>query len=109
MASQGAIEREVAIFEQHQREGQTRWFIRVSCNFFEPRVYGPFPDERAAERFRRGCGVRTPKIVRRPTPEPVRRFPFPCPSLKKPLIINRLRPQKMGATLSIFFVLYGTV
>lgn len=63
MAHQGTIEREVAIFEQRQREGQRRWFVRVSCNFFEPRVYGPFPDEHEAERFRGGAEFELRKLL----------------------------------------------
>ncbi len=63
MASRGTIKREVAIFEKHQPEGQTGWFVRVSCNFLEPRVYGPFPDEHEAERFREGAEFELRKLL----------------------------------------------
>ncbi len=63
MASRGTIEQEVAIFKQHQHEGQTGWFVRVSCNFLEPRVYGPFTDEQEAERFRGGAEFELRKLL----------------------------------------------
>lgn len=63
MASRGTIEREVSIFKQHQHEGQTGWFVRVSCNFLEPRVYGPFPDEHEAEQFRGGAEFELRKLL----------------------------------------------
>ncbi len=63
MASRGTIEQEVAIFQKHQYEGQVRWFVRVSCNFLEPRVYGPFPDEHEAERFRDGAEFELRKLL----------------------------------------------
>ena len=63
MASRGTIEREVAIFKKHDQRGQTRWFVRVSCNFLEPRVYGPFPDEQEAERFRGGAEFELRKLL----------------------------------------------
>ena len=65
MASRGTgtIEREVAIFKKHQRQGETRWFVRVSCNFLEPRVYGPFPDKHEAERFREGTEFELRKLL----------------------------------------------
>lgn len=63
MASRGTIEQEVAVFQQHQQEGQTRWFVRVSCSFLEPRVYGPFPDEQEAERFRGGAEFELRKLL----------------------------------------------
>lgn len=63
MASQGTIEQEVAIFKQDQHRGQARWFVRVACNFLEPRVYGPFPDEHEAERFRDGAEFELRKLL----------------------------------------------
>lgn len=63
MASRGTIEREVAIFKKHYQRGQTRWFVRVSCNFLEPRVYGPFPNEHEAERFREGAEFELRKLL----------------------------------------------
>ena len=60
MASQGTIEQEVAIFKKHR---PTRWFVRVSCNFLEPRIYGPFPDEHEAQRFREGAEFELRKLL----------------------------------------------
>ena len=63
MASRATIEQEVAIFQKHQQEGQTDWFVRVSCSFLEPRVYGPFSDEHEAERFRGGAEFELRKLL----------------------------------------------
>ena len=77
MASPSAIEQEVAIFQKHQQEGQTDWFVRVSCNFFEPRVYGPFPDEHEAERFRVGAEFELRKLLDCQLPSLSDDCPFP--------------------------------
>ena len=65
MASQGqsTIEQEVVIFKKHRHRGQARWFVRVACNILEPRVYGPFPDEHEAERFRDGTEFELRKLL----------------------------------------------
>jgi len=63
MASHGLIEQEVTIFKKHRHKGQARWFVRVTCNFLEPRVYGPFPDEHEAEWFRDGAEFELRKLL----------------------------------------------
>ncbi len=63
MASQNTLEQEVAIFQKHQPSGQPDWFVRVSCSFLEPRVYGPFTDEHEAERFRGGAEFELRKLL----------------------------------------------
>ena len=35
----------------------------MSCNFFEPRIYGPFVAEEEAERFREGAEFELRKLL----------------------------------------------
>ena len=64
MTSQATIEdKKTMVFTQRRRKGEAQWFVRVACNFLEPRVYGPFPDEQEAERFRDGAEFELRKLL----------------------------------------------
>ena len=63
MASQVTIEREETIFKKRRHKGTDQWFVRVACNFFQPRIYGPFPAEIDAERFREGAEFELRKLL----------------------------------------------
>jgi len=63
MASQLTIEREETIFKKRRAKGGDQWFVRVSCNLFEPRIFGPFPAEQEAERFREGAEFELRKLM----------------------------------------------
>ncbi len=64
MTSQATIEhKETMVFAQRRTKGDAQWFVRVTCNFLEPRVYGPFPDEHEAERFREGAEFELRKLL----------------------------------------------
>lgn len=63
MATQISIGQEATIFTKGGRKGGQQWFVRVSCNFLEPRIYGPFPAERDAERFREGAEFELRKLL----------------------------------------------
>ena len=43
MTGQMSVDQEVAIFKKGRKKGEEQWFVRVTCNFLGPRVYGPFP------------------------------------------------------------------
>jgi len=59
MAAQLSLDREVVIF----KKGRQQWFVRVTCNFLEPRVYGPFPAQSEAQRFREGAEFELRKLL----------------------------------------------
>ena len=63
MASHLIIERDETIFKNQGSKVGKQWFVRVSCNFFEPRIYGPFIAEEAAERFREGAEFELRKLL----------------------------------------------
>ena len=63
MASHLTIERKKTIFKNQGAKVGEQWFVRVSCNFFEPRIYGPFIAEEAAERFREGVEFELRKLL----------------------------------------------
>ena len=64
MANNLTIEREKMIFKNQRGRVGEQWFVRVSCNFFgEPRIYGPFVAEEAAERFREGAEFELRKLL----------------------------------------------
>ena len=56
-------EREEMIFKNRGSKVGKQWFVRVSCNFFEPRIYGPFIAEEEAERFREGAEFELRKLL----------------------------------------------
>ncbi len=58
-----SVERDLTIFKKRRAKGQVRWFVRVTTNFLEPRVYGPFPAEQDAERFREGAEFELRKLL----------------------------------------------
>ncbi len=63
MASQLTAEREETIFKKRQAKVGDQWFVRVSCNLFEPRIFGPFLAEQDAERFREGAEFELRKLL----------------------------------------------
>ena len=63
MASQATIEREAVVFKKRRAKGSEQWFVRVSCNMFQPRIYGPFLTEHEAERFREGAEFELRKLL----------------------------------------------
>lgn len=79
MASQVAIAHEDAIFKKRRLKGQGQWFVRVACNFLEPRVYGPFLDEQEAERFREGAEFELRKLLDCQLPSISGEFHLPSP------------------------------
>lgn len=63
MASQLTIEREETIFKKRRGKLGEQWFVRVSCNLFEPRIFGPFLAEQEAEHFREGAEFELRKLL----------------------------------------------
>ena len=63
MAGHLTIEREETVFKNQRSKVGGQWFVRVSCNFFEPRIYGPFIAEEEAERFREGAEFELRKLL----------------------------------------------
>ena len=63
MATQAQVEQKTKIFKQRRQRGVVEWFVRVTCNFLDPRVYGPFPTEEEAERFRDGAEFELRKLL----------------------------------------------
>ena len=63
MASQMTIEREETIFKKRKPKIGEQGFVRISCNLFEPRIYGPFLAEQEAERFREGAEFELRKLL----------------------------------------------
>ena len=63
MTSQATVDQGSTIFRKRRHNGMERWFVRVACNFLEPRVYGPFPAEHEAERFREGAEFELRKLL----------------------------------------------
>ncbi len=90
---------QIAIFKKSRYRGQTRWFVQVSCNFLEPRVYGPFPDEHEAKRFREGAEFELRKLLDCQLPVLSGDFPAfrvdPCS-----LPLNSRQEQRMRPALS---------
>ena len=52
MTTHVGIKQKATVFKKRQWKGESCWFVRVACNFLEPRTYGPFAEEKDAERFR---------------------------------------------------------
>ena len=63
MTGQMSVDQEVAIFKKGRKKGDEKWFVRVTCNFLGPRVYGPFPSQSEAKRFREGAEFELRKLL----------------------------------------------
>lgn len=63
MATQFKETSKGAVLKKRRVKGEERWFVRVTCNFFGPREYGPFPAEEDAERFRDGAEFELRKLL----------------------------------------------
>ena len=63
MTAQMSLDQEVVIFKRANNKGEKQWFVRVTCNFLEPRVYGPFPAQSEAQRFREGAEFELRKLL----------------------------------------------
>lgn len=81
MATHLSIEREETIFKKRRLKGEERWFVRVTCNVLGPRIYGPFPAEQDAERFREGAEFELRKLLDHELPNISGDFRFPQPKV----------------------------
>ncbi|WP_447970639.1 hypothetical protein [Nitrospira sp. M1] len=63
MATQAGIAEKSTIFKKGRKKGFEEWFVRVTCNVLGSRVYGPFPAEHDAERFREGAEFELRKLL----------------------------------------------
>ncbi|MDR4493698.1 MAG: hypothetical protein R3B74_04600 [Nitrospirales bacterium] len=51
MALRTNADQEVTIFKKGRKKSEERWFVQMTCNLLEPRIYGPFPTEEDAKLF----------------------------------------------------------
>ena len=63
MATQADVAQKSTIFRKGRKKGYEEWFVRVTCNVLGARVYGPFPAEQDAERFREGAEFELRKLL----------------------------------------------
>ena len=63
MASQATLEQEAVVFSKRKSKSLEQWFVRVSCNLIQPRIYGPCVAEQDAERFREGAAFELRKLL----------------------------------------------
>ncbi len=63
MAAQAGVAEQSTIFKKGRKKGYEQWFVRVTCNVLGSRVYGPFPAEQDAERFREGAEFELRKLL----------------------------------------------
>jgi len=63
MATQAGISQKSTLFKKWQKKGFEEWFVRVTCNVLGSRVYGPFPAEQDAGRFREGAEFELRKLL----------------------------------------------
>lgn len=63
MATQISMAQQSTIFKKGRKNGLQEWFVRVTCNVLGSRVYGPFPAEQDAERFREGAEFELRKLL----------------------------------------------
>ena len=76
------IKREGTVFKHQGLKVGKQWFVRVACNFFEPRIYGPFIAEEAAERFREGAEFELRKLLDGQLQTLSSEFLLPSPGIK---------------------------
>ena len=63
MATDAGVAQKSTIFRKGRKKGYEEWFVRVTCNVLGSRVYGPFPAEQDAERFREGAEFELRKLL----------------------------------------------
>lgn len=63
MPVQLSADQEVAIFKKGRKKREEQWYVRVTCNFLEPRIYGPFLSQSEAQRFREGAEFELRKLL----------------------------------------------
>ena len=63
METQAGVAQKSTIFKKGRKKGFEEWFVRVTCNVLGSRVYGPFPAELDAERFREGAEFELRKLL----------------------------------------------
>lgn len=54
---------EVTIFKKGRKKSEERWFLQMTCNLLEPRIYGPFPTEEDAKLFQDGAEFELRKLL----------------------------------------------
>ena len=63
MTAHAGVAQKSTIFKKGRKKGFEQWFVRVTCNVLGSRVYGPFPLEQEAERFREGAEFELRKLL----------------------------------------------
>ncbi|MCA9472557.1 MAG: hypothetical protein MRJ96_02535 [Nitrospirales bacterium] len=63
MPTQTDVAQKSTIFKKSRKKGFEQWFVRVTCNVLGSRIYGPFPAELEAERFREGAEFELRKLL----------------------------------------------
>ncbi len=63
MALHTKANQEVTIFKRGRKKSEERWFVRMTCNLLEPRIYGPFPTEKDAKIFQDGAEFELRKLL----------------------------------------------
>jgi len=63
MTTPMSIDQEVAVFKKGRKKEEQQWYVRVTCNFLEPRVYGPFLAQSEAQLFREGAEFELRKLL----------------------------------------------
>ena len=63
MATHAGVAQKSNIFKKIRKKGDEQWFVRVTCNVLGSRVYGPFPAEQDAKRFREGAEFELRKLL----------------------------------------------
>lgn len=56
-------DQEVTLFKKGRKKSEERWFVQMTCNLLEPRVYGPFPTEEDAKLFQQGAEFELRKLL----------------------------------------------
>ncbi|MGB0910642.1 MAG: hypothetical protein ACPGYT_09785 [Nitrospirales bacterium] len=63
MTTQAEAAQKSTIFKKGRKKGDEQWFVRVTCNVLGARIYGPFPTDIDAERFREGAEFELRKLL----------------------------------------------
>ena len=63
MAAPASTEQQITIFKKGKKKSEEQWYVQMTCNFLEPRVYGPFTSKADAMHFQEGAEFELRKLL----------------------------------------------
>ena len=63
MTTSAGTEQQVTIFKKGRKKSDEQWYVQMTSNFLEPRIYGPFTTKADARHFQEGAEFELRKLL----------------------------------------------